>query len=68
MLLPPAEYSASKEQRRQGRKLNDLSMRKQIAEAEQELQAVKGAGATTLDTVRIFRGSEPAAEVVFAHR
>ena len=68
MLLPPAEYSASKEQRRQGRKLNDLSMRKQIAEAEQELQAVKGAGATTLGTVRIFRGSEPAEEVVFAHR
>ena len=68
MLLPPADFSASEEQIGRGRKLNDLSMRKQIADAQQELQAAKEAGATTLDTVRIFRGSEPAEEVVFAHR
>ena len=68
MLLSPADFSASEEQRERGRKLNDLSMRKQIADAQQELQAAKEAGATTLDTVRIFRGSEPAEEVVFAHR
>lgn len=68
MLLPPADFSASEEQIGRGRKLNDLSMRKQISDAQQELQAAKEAGATTLDTVRIFRGSEPAEEVVFAHR
>ena len=68
MLLSPADFSASEEQLERGRKLNDLSMRKQIADARQELQAAKEAGATTLDTVRIFRGSEPAEEVVFAHR
>ena len=68
MLLSPADFSASEEQLERGRKLNDLSMRKQIADAQQELQAAKEAGGTTLDTVRIFRGSEPAEEVVFAHR
>ena len=68
MLLSPADFSASEEQLERGRKLNDLSMRKQIADARQELQAAKEAGATTLDTVRIFRGSEPAEDVVFAHR
>ena len=68
MLLSPADFSASEEQLERGRKLNDLSMRKQIADARQELQAAKEAGATTLDTVRIFRGSEPTEEVVFAHR
>ena len=68
MLLSPADFSASEERLERGRKLNDLSMRKQIADARQELQAAKEAGATTLDTVRIFRGSEPAEQVGFAHR
>ena len=68
MLLPPAAFSASQERLRRAQRLNALSMRRQLAEAEQELQAAKAAGATTLDTVRIFRGSEPAEEVVFANR
>ena len=68
MLLPPAAYSASQEHLRRERRLNALSMRRQLTEAEQELQAAKVAGATTLETVRIFRGSEPAEEVVFADR
>ena len=68
MLLPPAAFSASQEHLRRERRLNALSMRRQLTEAEQELQAAKVAGATTLDTVRIFRGSEPAEEVVFADR
>ena len=68
MLLPPAAFSASQEHLWRERRLNALSMRRQLTEAEQELQAAKVAGATTLDTVRIFRGSEPAEEVVFADR
>ena len=68
MLLPPAEFSASEERLRRERRLNVLSMRKQLTEADQELQAAREAGATTLATVRIFRGSEPAEEVVFTHR
>ena len=68
MLLPPAAFSASQERMRRERRLNALSMRRQLAEAERELQAARAAGATTLDTVRIFRGSEPVEEVVFADR
>ena len=68
MLLPPAELSASEERLRRERRLNVLSMRKQLTDAEQELQAAREAGATTLDTVRIFRGGAPAEEVVFARR
>ena len=43
-------------------------MRRQLTEAEQELLAAKEAGATKLHTVRIFRGSEPVEEVVFANQ
>ena len=68
MLLPPAAHSASREHRQRERRLNTLSMRRQLTEAEQELRAAKAAGATTVDTVRIFRGSEPAEELEFANR
>lgn len=68
MLLPPAAFSASQERRRRERRLNALSMRRQLTEAEQELLAAKEAGATKLHTVRIFRGSEPVEEVVFANQ
>lgn len=68
ILLPPAAFAASQEHLRRERRLNAISMRRQLTEAEQELQAARAAGATTLDTVRIFRGSEPAEEVVFANR
>ena len=68
ILLSPSEFSASEGRLRRDRKLDDLAKRKQIAEAEQELKAAKEAGATTLDTVRIFRGSEPAEDAVFVRR
>ena len=68
MLLPPAAYSASQEHLRRQRRLDALSMGRQLVEAERELRAAKTAGAATEDTVRIFRGSEPAEEVVFTNR
>ena len=68
MLLPPAAFSASQEHVRRVRSLNALTVRKQLAETEQELRAVEAAGATTLHSVQIFRASEPVEEVVFANR
>ena len=66
MLLSPAELSQSEVRLRRERRLNDLTLRMQIAASEQELRAAMEAGARTQDTVRIFRGSEPAEQVVFA--
>ena len=68
ILLSPSEFSASQGRLRRDRKLDDLTKRKQVAEAERELKAAQEAGATTLETVRIFRGSEPAEDAVFARR
>ena len=65
MLLPPAEVSASDARQRRERRLNDLTLRRQIAESDLELKAALEAGAATRDEVRIFRGSEPAEQVVF---
>ena len=66
MLLSPAEASASERRIRRQRTLDELSVRTQIAETEQELRAAMEAGATKRTTVRIFRGSEPAEELAFA--
>lgn len=68
ILLSPSEFSASQGRLRRDRKLDDLAKRKQAAETELELKAAQEAGATTLETVRIFRGSEPAEDAVFARR
>ena len=68
LLLSPSEFSASQGRLRRDRKLDDLTKRKQAAETELELKAAQEAGATTLETVRIFRGSEPAEDAVFARR
>ena len=68
MLLSTAEHAASEERIRRLRKLDELSTRAQIAESEQQLKAVREAIATKTDTVRIFRGSEPVEEAVFARR
>ena len=68
MLLSTAEYAASEARIRRQRRLDELSTRTQIAESEQQLQAAREAAATKTDTVRIFRGSEPVEEAVFARR
>ena len=68
LLLSPSEFSASEGRLRRDRKLDDLTKRTEVAAAELELKAVQEAGATTLETVRIFRGSEPAEDAEFARR
>ena len=65
MLLSSPEFTASEERLRRAQELNDLSIRTQIVESKQQLRAAVEGGATKLDAVRIFRGSEPPEEVVF---
>ena len=66
MVLSPADVSDSQLRRRYERKLSDLTLRRQVAESEQGLRATVKAGATSQETVQIFRGSEPAEQVVFS--
>ena len=65
MLLSSPEFTASEERLRRAQELNDLSIRTQIVESTKQLRAAAESGATKLDAVRIFRGSEPPEEVVF---
>lgn len=65
MLLSSPEFNASEERLRRAQELNDLSNRTQIVESKNQLRAAVESGATKLDAVRIFRGSEPPEEVVF---
>ena len=66
MLLSPAEVPGWKERLRRERRRNALAQRTEIARAEQELRSLTEAAATTQETVRVFRGSEPEEQVVFA--
>ena len=68
MLLSSAEFSASEARMRRARELNDLSVRKEIVESREQLRAAMEGGADALARIRIFRGSEPAEEVVFKRR
>ena len=63
MLLPSPEFSSSEARLRRAQELNDLTVRTQLVESKAQLRA-----ATQRETVRIFRGSEPAEEVVFERR
>ena len=65
MLLSSPEFTASEERLRRAQELNELSIRTQIVESKKQLRAAVESGATKLDAVRIFRGSEPPEEVVF---
>ena len=68
MLLSSSQLSRSKARLRRVQELNDLSVRTRIVESKAQLRAATQGSATTLDSVRVFRGSEPAEEVVFEHR
>ena len=68
MLLSSSDLSAAKARQRRGQKLSDLSVRAQIVESEEQLQAAEEGRAANRDAVRIFRGSESAGEVVFKRR
>ena len=59
MLLSSPEFTASEERLRRAQELNDLSIRTQIVESKKQLRAAVESGATKLEAVRIFRGSEP---------
>ena len=65
MLLSSSEFSASQARLRRTQELNDLSIRTQIVESTKGLRAAMEDAANPPETVRVFRGSEPAAEVVF---
>ena len=67
MLLSSSEFSASQARLRRTQALSDLSVRTQIVESEERLRAAMEGDATT-EAIRIFRGSEPAEEVVFKRR
>lgn len=66
MLLSPEEVPGWKERLRRERRRDDLAQRTEIARAEQELRSLAEAAAATQETVRVFRGSEPAEQAVFA--
>ena len=68
MLLPTSELSAAKARLRRARELNDLTVRTQIIESKEQLRAATEGRAANRETVRVFRGSEPAEEVVFKQR
>ena len=68
MLLSSSEFSVSEARLRRAQELNDLAVRTQIVESKAQLRAAREGSATTLDAVRIFRGSEPAEDVVFKRR
>ena len=68
MLLSSAEFSASEARMRRARELNDLSVRTQIVESKEQLRAAVEGGADSLKAIKVFRGSEPAEEVVFKRR
>ena len=68
MLLSSAEFSASQARLRRARELNDLSVRTQIVESKEQLRAAVEGGADSLKAIKVFRGSEPAEEVVFKRR
>ena len=75
MLLSSSEFSSSEARLRRAQELNDLSVRTQLIESKAQLIESKAQlRAATLETevrrqaVRIFRGSEPAEEVVFERR
>ena len=68
MLLSSEEFSASEARMKRARELDDLAVRTQIVESKEQLRAAIDAGADRRQAVRVFRGSEPAEEVVFRRR
>ena len=68
MLLSSEEFSASEARMKRARELGDLAVRTQVVESKEQLRAAIDAGADRRQAVRVFRGSEPAEEVVFRRR
>lgn len=68
MLLSSSEFSAAKTRQRRVQELNDLSVRTQIVESEEQLREAVEGRAANREEVRIIRGSEPVEEVAFKRR
>ena len=68
MLLSSSEFSSSEARLRRAQELNDLSVRTQLIESKAQLRAATLETEVRRQAVRIFRGSEPAEEVVFERR
>ena len=68
ILLTPAEFSASEARVKRAQELEDIGVRTQIVVSKEELRAAVEASADRLQAVRVFRGTEPAEEVVFKRR
>ena len=68
ILLTPKEFSASEARVKRARQLEDITVRTQIVESKEQLRAAVEASADRLQAVKVFRGTEPAEEVVFKRR
>lgn len=68
ILLTPTEFSASEARAQRARQLEDLTVRTQIVESKEQHRAAVEASADRLQAVKVFRGTEPAEEVVFKRR
>ena len=68
ILLTPTEFSASEARVQRARQLEDLTVRTQIVESKEQHRAAVEASADRLQAVKVFRGTEPAEEVVFKRR
>lgn len=68
MLLSSAEFSASEARMARAREFDDIAVRRQIVEEREQLRAAIDGSADRQQAVRIFRGTEPAEEVVFKRR
>ena len=68
MLLSSSEFSSSEARLRRAQELNDVAARTQLVESKGQLRAATLEADVERAVVRIFRGSEPAEEVVFERR
>ena len=65
MLLSSSDFSSSEARLRRAQALNDVTARTQLVESKAQLRTATLRADVEQEVVRIFRGSEPAEEVVF---
>ena len=68
ILLTPEEFSASEARVKRVQELEDTTVRTQIVESRQQLRAAVEASPDRWQGVKVFRGTEPAEEVMFKRR
>ena len=65
ILMTSEEFSASEARMKRARELEDIGVRTRIVESKEQLRAAVEGSADRLQAVKVFRGSEPAEELVF---